>query len=70
MRTGPITGSFRELTNPVDGSAYGKMLKPRLSAIEARLDRIEPGLGPRGKNVGAPLLRRAIRDLRTGYSIQ
>ena len=70
MRTGPITGSFRELTNPVDGSAYGRMLKPRLAAIEARLDRIEPGLGPRGKNVGVPLLRRAVRDLRTGYSIQ
>ena len=70
MRTGPITGSFRELTNPVDGSGYGKMLKPRLAAIEARLDRIEPGLGPRGKNVGVPLLRRAVRDLRTGYSIQ
>lgn len=70
MRTGPITGSFRELTNPVDGSAHGKLLKPRLAAIEARLDRMEPSLGARGKNVGVPLLRRAIRDLRTGYSIQ
>jgi len=70
MRTGPITGSFRELTNPVDGTSHGRMLKPRLAAIEARLDRIEPGLGPRGKTVGVSLLRRAVRDLRTGYSIQ
>jgi hypothetical protein len=70
MRTGPITGSFRELTHPVDGSGYGKMLKPRLAAIEQRLTQLEPKLGARAKAEGLPLLRRAIRDLRTGYSIQ
>lgn len=70
MRTGPITGSFRELTHPVDGSAYGRLLKPRLSAIEARLQRMEANAGPRAKSIGLPLLRRAIQDLRTGYSIQ
>lgn len=69
MRTGPITGSFRELVNPVDGAGYGKMLKPRLAAIEQRLNRFEPSLGARGKTVGLPLLRRAITDLRAGYSI-
>jgi hypothetical protein len=70
MRTGPISGSFRELAHPVDGSDYGRKLKPRLAAIEARLNRIEPGLGARGKSIGLPLLRRAIKDLQTGYSIQ
>ena len=70
MRTGPITGSFNELAHPVDGSDYGRKLKPRLSAIEARLNRMEPGLGARGKSIGLPLLRSAIKDLRTGYSIQ
>jgi hypothetical protein len=70
MRTGPISGSFRELTHPADGSGYGKMLKPRLAAIEARLNGMEPGLGPRAKSVGLPLLRRAIADLRKGYSIE
>jgi hypothetical protein len=70
MRTGPISGSFRELTHPVDGSAYGKLLKPRLAAIEARLSSLEPQLGPRAKTVGLPLLRRAIADLREGYSVQ
>ena len=70
MRTGPISGSFHELAHPVDGSDYGRKLKPRLSAIEARLNRMEPGLGPRGKSIGLPLLRRAIKDLREGYSIQ
>ncbi len=69
MRTGPISGSFRELTNPVDGRSYGVLLKPRLAAIEARLARLEPGLGQRGRTVGVPLLRRAIQDLRQGYSI-
>jgi hypothetical protein len=69
MRTGPITGSFRELTNPVDGSGYGKLLKPRLAAIEARLNRMEPSLGPRAKTIGLPLLRRAVQDLKTGYGI-
>jgi hypothetical protein len=70
MRTGPITGSFRELTHPVDGSAYGRMLKPRLAAIEGSLNQLEPKLGARAKAEGLPLLRRAIRDLRTGYAIQ
>jgi hypothetical protein len=69
MRTGPITGSFRELTHPVDGTAYGKLLKPRLAAIEARLNRLEPSMGPRAKTIGLPLLRRAVQDLKTGYSI-
>ncbi|HZT30842.1 MAG TPA: hypothetical protein VFA33_13210 [Bryobacteraceae bacterium] len=69
MRTGPISGSFRELTHPVDGSAYGRMLKPRLAAIEARLNNLEPRLGPKGKAVGVPLLRRAIADLRLGYAV-
>jgi hypothetical protein len=70
MRSGPISGSFRELTHPVDGSGYGKMLKPRLAAIEARLNGMEPSLGPRAKSIGLPLLRRAIADLRKGYSIE
>jgi hypothetical protein len=70
MRTGPISGYFTELTEPVDGSGYGKMLKPRLAAIEARLNGMEPGLGPRAKSVGLPLLRRTITDLRKGYSIE
>jgi len=69
MRTGPITGSFRELTHPVDGAAYGKLLKPRLAAIEARLNRLEPSIGPRAKTIGLPLLRRAVQDLKTGYSV-
>jgi hypothetical protein len=70
MRTGPITGSFRELAHPVDGHEYGRMLKPRLEAIEARLLKLEPGLGPRARSEGLPLLRRAIQDLRKGYSVQ
>src|SRR5262249_39828625 len=70
MRTGPISGSFRELLNPVDGHAYGQMLRPRLAAIETRLVQLEPSLGPRARTTGLPLLRRAIHDLRTGYSIQ
>jgi len=70
MRTGPISGSFRELTHPVDGHDYGTKLKPRLIAIESRLAKLEPGLGQRGRTVGVPLLRRAIQDLRQGYSIQ
>lgn len=70
MRTGPISGLFNELVDPVDGRAYGKMLRPRLIAIEARLAQLEPASDPRAKAVGFPLLRRAIQDLRTGYSIQ
>jgi len=70
MRTGPISGSFRELTHPVDGREYGTRLKPRLAAIEARMAKLEPELGQRGRAVGVPLLRRAIQDLRQGYSIQ
>src|SRR5947209_7432990 len=63
MRTGPITGSFRELTHPVDGASFGKLLKPRLAAIAERLNRLEPDMGPRAKMIGLPLLRRAIQDL-------
>ena len=70
MRTGPISGSFRELTQPVDGTAYAKVMKPRLAAIETRLNQMEPKLGQRAKSTGVPMLRRAIQDLRTGYSIQ
>jgi len=79
MRTGPISGYFAEfaaldpgvsVAQPVDGSSYGKMLKPRLAAIEARLNAMEPGLGPRAKSMGLPLLRRTITDLRKGYSIE
>ena len=68
MRTGPITGSEDELTQPVDGTAYGKRLNPRLAAIERRLNALEPNLGPRAKSVGLPLVRRAIQDMRVAYS--
>jgi hypothetical protein len=70
MRTGPISGSFRELIQQVDGREYGARLRPRLAAIEGRLNKLEPGLGQRGRTLGMPLLRRAIQDLRQGYSIQ
>ncbi len=70
MRTGPIHGSFRELTKPVDGRGHGRLLKPRLEAIERRLNAKEASMTPRAKAEGLPLLRRAIADLRTGYSIQ
>ena len=70
MRTGPISGLYRELVDPADGHQYGKMLQPRLAAIEMRLAQIEPSLGPRAKGVGLPLLRQAIQDLRKGYSLE
>lgn len=71
MHGGPIRGTFGELDRPATGGAdYGQMLKPRLAAIEARLNAIEPSLAPRGKQIGLPLVRRTIADLREAYAIR
>ena len=70
IRTGPIRGSYAELTKPVDGAGHGQMLKPRLAAIEKRLNSMESGLAPRGRQIGLPLLRQAIRDMREAYSVR
>lgn len=70
IRTGPIQGSFNELITPVDGTEYGRMLKPRLAAIEARLNILESQMPARGRNIGLPLLRQAIHDMRGAYSIE
>lgn len=70
IRTGPIQGAYNELITPVDGMAYGRMLKPRLAAIEARLNILESQMPARGRNIGLPLLRRAIQDTRGAYSIE
>jgi hypothetical protein len=45
-----------------DGTAYGQMLKPRLAVIETRLKTLELQMPARGRNLGLPLLRRAIHD--------
>lgn len=68
IHAGPIHGSYTELTSPVDGSGYARILRPRLAAIEKRLDTLEPGLPARGHQVGLPLLQRTIQDLRKAYT--
>jgi hypothetical protein len=46
------------------------MLKARLAAIEARLNILESKMPARGRNIGLPLLRQAIYDMRSAYSIE
>lgn len=70
IQTGPIRGSYTELTKPVDGEGYGRMLKPRLAVIEKKLDQLAPALPPRGRQIGLPLLRQAIQDMREAYSVR
>ncbi len=71
MRTGPIRGRFSELTKPSEGAGeYANMLKPRLAAIEARLNGMESSLGARAKQFGLPLLRQTITDLRAAYNVK
>jgi hypothetical protein len=68
MRTGPITGSFRELVGGGAGPGeYASVLPPRLAAIEARISSLEAGASPKTKKVGLPLLRQAITDMRETY---
>jgi len=69
MRTGPITGSFRELVGGAAGPGeYASVLPPRLVAIEARIGSLEAAAGPKARKVGLPLLRQAIADMRQTYA--